>query len=88
MCLYVIKLRLGGRSGTELQRLPCGGLRRAPTGGSTLSPSRCIILCAPALKDFDTGLQALPTEVKEMFLWRAILIMASQHPLVSCDHLL
>ena len=56
--------------------------------GSTLSPSRCIILCAPALKDFDTGLQALPTEVKEMFLWRAILIMASQHPLVSCDHLL
>jgi len=25
--------------------------------------------------------QALPTEVKEMFLWRAILIMASQHPL-------
>ena len=36
---------------------------------------------------FDLVLQGLPSEVKERFLWRAILIMHN-HPLVSCNELI
>ena len=36
---------------------------------------------------FDLDLQGLPSEVKERFLWRAILIMHN-HPLVSCNTLI
>ena len=35
---------------------------------------------------FHLDLQELPSEVKERFLWRAILIMHN-HPLVSCNEL-
>ena len=39
--------------------------------------------------EYQAGLafQALPTEVQQAFIYRAISLMAS-HPMVSCDHLL
>ena len=39
-----------------------------------------------AFTSFDLELQGLPSEVKERFLWRAIIIMAN-HPLVSRNDL-
>ena len=38
------------------------------------------------LYTFHLELQGLPSEVKERFLWRAIVIMHT-HPLVSSNHL-
>ena len=40
-----------------------------------------------AFTPFDLELQGLPSEVKERFLHRAILIM-HYHPLVSCNNLI
>ena len=40
-----------------------------------------------AFSPFDLEFQGLPSEVKERFLWRAIIIM-HDHPLVSCNHLI
>ena len=40
-----------------------------------------------AFTPFHLELQGLPSEVKERFLWRAILIM-HHHPLVSCNNLI
>ena len=46
-----------------------------------------VALIRLALTMFDLELQELPSEVKERFLWRAILIMHN-HPLVSCNELI
>ena len=46
-----------------------------------------VALLRLAFTMFDLELQGLPSEVKERFLWRAILIMHN-HPLVSCNELI
>ena len=48
---------------------------------------RVVALLRLAFTMFDLELQGLPSEVKERFLWRAILIMHN-HPLVSCNELI
>ena len=83
--MHVIKIRLGGHGAAAIT---LWWFEEGSNSGIHFDQAGVTfqVLYPPAFKDFYMVLQGLPTEVKERFLGRAILIMAN-HPLVSCDKL-
>ena len=85
-----MKIRLGGHGAAAMA---LWWLEEGSTNGFhfncpvTVTNFQVVALLRLAFTMFDLELQGLPSEVKERFLWRAILIMHN-HPLVSCNELI
>ena len=74
-------IRLGGHGAAAMA---LWWLEEGSTNGYHFDQAALHFTVTPelAFTSFDLELQELPSEVKERFLWRAILLMAN-HPLVS-----